>query len=294
VNSKPESKLEKRSSQKKPEIETKLVPKFRLDQKCCSQIPNSSSLLKTSSLFNKKSEIIPEPFTVDSVDTFIDADSIIDYGSLATTQPIDVDEALGALDSLKCISNEDNLSDPISLWAKNKMLSESSFTISKLNESIEKKEREVNLWQLRSKFDLKNENCLKHEVLNDSQKIDESKNIIKSDDDVEEKPIRATILPKLASKKTSSIDVCYKFPRKIEASDEISQIEVEVVKGCDESVKCSNESDAASRFGGEWGSGWTSPLTGGTSSEGNLDEEDGFKTGDSEEDEITWKAEDQR
>jgi hypothetical protein len=51
---------------------------------------------------------------------------------------------------------------------------------------------------------------------------------------------------------------------------------------------------------GEWDSGWTTPLTVGTSSEGNLDEEeDGFKTGtstneDSEEDEITWKADQNR
>ena len=286
VNSKPESKNEEIPENSSNSIETKPVLNFKLDQKCCFQI-------QTSCLFKSNSGIIPKPFTVDSVDTFIDADSIIDYGSLATTQPIDVDEALGALDSLKFIRNEDKLSDPSSVWAKNEKFSKSSFSISKLNEYKANKDREVNLWQLRSKFDLKGQNCSKNED-DDSQKIENTKNKIKSDDNVEENPICPTILPKLPSKKNSSVNIFYEFSQKIDDTDKTSQVELEIVKGCNESVKCSNESDAASRFDGEWGSGWTSPLTAGTSSDGNLDEEEQFKGGDSEEDDITWKAEDQR
>ena len=77
---------------------------FNLNEKVSNLISSLANRAKPGYLSHAT-----KPFSVDDVKTFIDADSIIDYGSLATTQPIDVDEALGALDSLKFVKAEQKL-----------------------------------------------------------------------------------------------------------------------------------------------------------------------------------------
>jgi len=281
LNAKPTSNLNISSQKVIDEVDSKPVPKFNLNHEVSFQmsrtVASTTTAARIPSIFEKKSScvntVLPKPFTVDSVDTFIDADSPIDYGSLATTLvPIDVDEALGALDSLKFLrTNDTKTSDSNSASrARNEKLFEAYTANLKLNnyQNFSKRQKEINLWQTRKPlfdFNTKHIKEVKKEVEN---------NI--------ETPICPTILEKLSPRKNLD-EIC---------SQDCANVEVEIVKGSDD-----GEDDVSQRGEGEWGSGWTTPLTVGTSSDGNLDEDDGFKTGnsaagDSEEDEVTWKAED--
>jgi len=271
-NPKPESlKPESKCQNARP------VANFILNEKVSIPATSRVTPAKPGYFCNNNNLSALRPFTVDSVKTFIDAESIIDYGSLATTQPIDVDEALGALDSLKFARADAKLADSRT----------AEISMEELKESIAKKEKEVQLWQTKNRFQRKDLVPTKN---------DGKVGRVENKSPVPEKPICPTILPKLNSNKASSVDIYYEFAQKSDdAVDGASQVEVEIVKGSDVSVN--DTDDVMSGFDGEWGSGWTSPLTAGTSSDGNLDEEDGFKTGNSaadSEEEVTWKAEDKR
>ena len=254
-----------KSSDTKP-----VVAKFNLSEKVSHPVlPTSNNGQFKNGYFTNNLEMSAalRPFTVDSVKTFIDADSIIDYGSLATTQPIDVDEALGALDSLKFGRKDTRMSN-------HKMVTNSNMRreidVDALKESVARKEAETKLWR-------------KKDVL-------ELKIVQRCNGEVVEKPILPTIIPKMTSGKGLSPEPSPELSQNFD-SDGTSQVEVEIVKGSE----VSDTDDVISGLDGEWCIGWTSPLTAGTSSDGNLDEEDGFKTGNStadSEEEITWKASD--
>ena len=245
---------------------------FNLNEKVSNQISSLANRAKPGYLSHAT-----KPFSVDDVKTFIDADSIIDYGSLATTQPIDVDEALGALDSLKFVKAEQKLPE---------------LSNQELRERVARKEKEVELWQTKNSLRPNGQVAAAKQQLPSVDLVAETGT--KSSSAEAEKPICPTILPSLSSsnKKASSVDIFFVFSAKV---DDASTVEVEIVKGGGSDAN--DTDDVISGFDGEWGSGWTSPLTAGTSSDGNLDDEDGFKTGNSladSEEEMTWKAEDKR
>ena len=179
------------------ETDSKPVPKFNLNREV------STHLSSKVSSHEKGPAGLPKPFTVDAIDTFIDAECSIDYGSLATTLPIDVDEALGALDSLKFLRSDEKSCSKN--WMKNYQRFESTLK----NCNVANKQREINLWQSRNPFELK-KNVLAKSVDNTETEID-----------VVETPICPIIVESL---KTQSADDLQNFPQG-------RKVNVEIMKG---------------------------------------------------------------
>ena len=184
------------------ETDLKPVPKFNLNREV--SVHHSSKV----SSHEKGPAGLPKPFTADAIDTFIDAECSIDYGSLATTLPIDVDEALGALDSLKFLRSDEKSSTKN--WMKNYQRFESTL---KLNCSVANKQREINLWQSRNPFELKKTWVLAKSAENTETEVEAA-----------ETPICPIIVESLSSLKTQSADDLQNLPQG-------RKVNVEIIKG---------------------------------------------------------------